>query len=85
MTLARVCWTQVDWEAILNQHPDKFIASVGPWLFPPQARGLPAEVEHGDAQPAFPPISSLPAVSDVLGTIRHRLIGLNGEGMKRFV
>ncbi|GLC64956.1 hypothetical protein PLESTF_000225900 [Pleodorina starrii] len=78
---------QVDWEAILAQHPDQFIASVGAWLYPPQARGLPPtdEGSSGDGKPAFPPMSSLPPVSEVLGTIRHRLIGMNGEGAKRSV
>ncbi|KXZ44388.1 hypothetical protein GPECTOR_68g359 [Gonium pectorale] len=79
---------QVDWEAILAQHPDQFIASVSAWLYPPQAKGLPAPAADGAATPAaaaFPPMSSLPPVSEVLGTIRHRLIALNGEGAKRFV
>ena len=30
---------QVDWEAILTQHPDQFIESVGKWLYPVQAGG----------------------------------------------
>ncbi|KAG1678968.1 hypothetical protein FOA52_013031 [Chlamydomonas sp. UWO 241] len=34
--------TQVDWEAILQQHPDAFVASVGAWLLPPAAREPPA-------------------------------------------
>lgn len=31
---------QVDWEAILNQHPDAFVESVSKWLYPSEARGL---------------------------------------------
>ena len=30
---------QVDWEAILNQHPDAFVESVSKWIYPSEARG----------------------------------------------
>lgn len=28
---------QVDWEALLSQHPQRFIDAVSPWLLPPEA------------------------------------------------
>lgn len=78
--------SQVDWEAILAQHPDQFIKSVGAWLYPSQARGLQTDAEgSNNGKPVFSPMDSLPKVSDLLGTIRHRLIALNGEGPKRIV
>ncbi|KAG2452817.1 hypothetical protein HYH02_002163 [Chlamydomonas schloesseri] len=82
---------QVDWEAILAQHPDQFTASVSAWLYPPQARGQPApaaaelEAAGSGKVPTFPPIDSLPPVSEVLGSIRQRIFALNGENSKRYV
>ncbi|GIL49345.1 hypothetical protein Vafri_5718 [Volvox africanus] len=76
---------QVDWEAILAQHPDKFIASVGAWLYPPKARGLSGEADLADEKSTFPLVSTLPSVSEILGSVRHRLIGLNGATAERFV
>jgi hypothetical protein len=66
---------QVDWEAILAQRPEQFRQAVGRWLLPPQARG-----EAGsDAQAQqFPPVLELPAVPELLGTMRARLEALNG-------
>ncbi|GLI61283.1 hypothetical protein VaNZ11_003633 [Volvox africanus] len=76
---------QVDWEAILSQHPDNFIASVGAWLYPPKARGLSGEAHPAEERSTFPPVSTLPSVSEILGSVRHRLIGLNGATAERFV
>ncbi|PNW88256.1 hypothetical protein CHLRE_01g021450v5 [Chlamydomonas reinhardtii] len=82
---------QVDWEAILAQHPDQFTASVSAWLYPPQARGQvapAAELEAaagGGKAPVFPAIDALPPVSEVLGTVRQRIFALNGENSKRYV
>ena len=65
---------QVDWEAILAQSADPFIASVAPWLYPAAARGEP-----GPPQPAAAAldIETLPAVKTVLSTGRRRLDALN--------
>ncbi|KAG2444526.1 hypothetical protein HXX76_001272 [Chlamydomonas incerta] len=82
---------QVDWEAILAQHPDQFTASVSAWLYPPQARGQAAPAAEAEAAagggkaPAFPAIDALPPVSEVLGTVRQRIFALNGEKSKRYV
>jgi tetratricopeptide (TPR) repeat protein len=106
--------TQVDWEAILSQHPDAFVASVGAWLLPAAAREAPAATTaatttakapgggggasgsgrsaagvssgkgKGAPQPAvFPPVGAVPAVCDVLSTLRARLEVLNGIGARR--
>lgn len=107
----------MDWEAILAQHPDQFIASVSPWLYPPAARGEAQGQQQQQGQgavagegagaeapavaavagtegtaaggsggaPVFPPVDTLPRVPEVLGTIRQRLVALNGEGSKRYV
>ncbi|KAG2493602.1 hypothetical protein HYH03_008119 [Edaphochlamys debaryana] len=82
---------QVDWEAILAQHPDQFQAAVGSWLYPPAARGETAAAGNqtnggsGTSKLVFPPLETLPPVGEVLATVRQRLIALNGEGFKRFV
>lgn len=34
---------QTDWEAILSQSVEPFLASVSAWLYPPEARGEPAD------------------------------------------
>ncbi|PNH05026.1 Tetratricopeptide repeat protein 13 [Tetrabaena socialis] len=83
----------VDWEAILAQHPHQFAQSLGPWLFPPAARGGAADADANGSAPGagsaskpltFPAMESLPPLAEVLATIRHRFIALNGEAMKRF-
>ena len=66
---------QVDWEAILESSPAKFVDEVGSWLYPPAARGQP--VNPGTAS-QYPDPQGLPGVRDVLLTARHRLEALNG-------
>ena len=66
----------MDWEAILAQHPDQFISSVSPWLYPPQAKGVDSQVAESHA---FPAVETLPEVSQLLATVRQRLIAMNGE------
>ncbi len=43
---------QTDWEAILSQSPLDFTAALGPWLYPPQARGEPRAPEQVGYQTA---------------------------------
>jgi hypothetical protein len=86
---------QVDWEAILGQSPDEFITSVSPWLYPEQARAgsRPATsaksklvlVKNQLSMDSFPDVETLPAVQQLVGTIRERLEALNGEGTDRVV
>ncbi len=79
--------SQVDWEAILSQHPDDFAAAVGKWLYPDAARvGTSQEGGAGGGTrdaPSLPDVSSFPLVAQVIPTPRHRIEILNGEGMKR--
>ncbi len=82
----RVCaCAQVDWEAILSQHPDKFISAVSSWLLPAAARGNHSvAAESAKAQSAtLPSVSDLPPVSDVLGTVRERIDALNSDEVPR--
>lgn len=77
---------QVDWEAILAQHPDQFIASVSKWLYPAAARGASAGgavAPSGTQHLVFPEVTSLPPMNDIVGTIRNRLEALNGESYPR--
>jgi hypothetical protein len=71
---------QVDWEAILAQHPDQFAASVSNWLLPPAARSDTSGTS-APASPTWPDVGSLAAVRDVLGTTRARLHALNPPGL----
>lgn len=71
---------QVDWEAILNTHPEHFIASVSKWLYPEQARG---GIEPPARSELFPDVMTLPLVSDLLSTPRHRIEALNGMDARR--
>lgn len=61
---------QVDWEAILSQHPGQFKAAVVPWLVP-------------SSQPGQERLDNLPSVSRLLPTFRARLEALNGLGTPR--
>ncbi|GAX83792.1 hypothetical protein CEUSTIGMA_g11217.t1 [Chlamydomonas eustigma] len=71
---------QVDWEAILNQHPDQFVASVSSWMYPPPARGQgPASEE---TLKEFPDVESLPQVSEVLHSLRRRIEALNEDARR---
>jgi len=63
---------QVDWEAILSQHPTDFISSVGAWL-------LPGSLGRADAACAVD-VASLPPVGDVFPTMRAMIEGLNNDG-----
>lgn len=87
---------QVDWEAILEQHPDQFIEALSKWMYPPAVRDAQASLPAAAAQAAanntelaaasdstFPGISTLPHMSDFVGTIRQRLEALNGPGSQR--
>lgn len=63
---------QVDWEAILSQHPDEFKASVKPWLVP-------------HVEPGTHPLTgeNLPRVASLLPTYRARIEALNGPRVPR--
>ena len=79
----------MDWEAILAQHPDQFIAALRKWMVPPAALpstnstaadgavATPADSAKGDSGP-FKDVGELPGVNGVLVTIRRRLEALNG-------
>ena len=75
---------QTDWEAILEGDPAAFVASVSAWLAPP-------ELGSGDGGAAArsmedwpcPPLADLPAVAEVLGTMRARIEALNGPDAPR--
>ncbi len=67
----------MDWEAILAQHPDQFITSLSPWLYPAQAKG--EEASPAATPTAFPGVDTLPEVSQMLATVRQRLVALNGQ------
>jgi tetratricopeptide (TPR) repeat protein len=56
---------QVDWEAILRPSPEDFVASLRDWFV-------------NDA-PASDALLNLPAVSDVLPTLRHLLTAVNAD------
>ena len=71
---------QVDWEAILESDPAKFVSAVGSWLFPPAAKGQPSPPASSSQ---YPDPETLPAVADVLITTRHRLEALNGPDHPR--
>ena len=58
---------QVDWEAILNESPAAFIASVESWLLP-STRGA-ASLDVG----------ALPAVEQTLPTMRGIIEALNND------
>lgn len=70
---------QVDWEAILSQQSAQFIESVSKWLFPGALRGACDDNAScaALARELLPELSSLPSVSEVLGTMRRRLEALN--------
>jgi len=57
----------VDWEGILRPHPQEFIDSLKPWLYP-----MREKVDKNDFE-------SLPKVDDVFPTIRAIIEGLNCE------
>lgn len=85
---------QTDWEALLSRSPAPFIASVSSWMYPAEARasgaagngggsGLASSTEGqaaaAAAQPPPPPlVDALPAVKELLPTLRARLEALNG-------
>eukprot|EP00955_Chlamydomonas_euryale_P100596 365296-Chlamydomonas_euryale.AAC.4 len=70
-------WAQVDWEAILAEHPDNFTTSVATWLYPSAARGSMG-VEEQEASKLFPNVEMLPNVEATLDTLRKRIEILNG-------
>ncbi|KAG1663031.1 hypothetical protein FOA52_005723 [Chlamydomonas sp. UWO 241] len=70
--------TQVDWVAILTEHPDNFTSSVSAWLYPPAARGVTDDQAAAAAAALFPDVSSLPDVAGTLDTLRKRINVLNG-------
>ncbi|KAK9842872.1 hypothetical protein WJX74_003734 [Apatococcus lobatus] len=71
---------QVDWEAILESNPSKFVSAIGSWLYPPAAKGQPSTPAPSSQ---YPDPETLPAVADVLITTRHRLEALNGPDHPR--
>lgn len=54
---------QVDWEGILNPHPDIFIDSIKNWMYPSREKTTILE--------------SLPNVSETFDTFRKRIEALN--------
>lgn len=86
MTVAMCCLQdyQIDWEALLCQHPPDFIASVSSWLYPPAAKGLASAASHASSQsqPQWEP-ALLPGVTELLPTLRNRLEALNGPHLPR--
>ncbi len=70
---------QVDWEAILSQHPDDFEKSVGKWLYPEAARkdGGGHDVSNQASPKKFPNLVDMPEISETLPTLRHRISALN--------
>jgi tetratricopeptide (TPR) repeat protein len=59
---------QTDWEAILEGRAERFIGAVSGWMVGGGGRGGVSCGEVGD----------MPLVKDVLKTLRHRLLALNG-------
>ncbi|PSC68513.1 suppressor of RPS4-RLD 1-like isoform X1 [Micractinium conductrix] len=80
---------QTDWEAILESSPQRFLASVAPWMYPPElqhaARGEGGGGGGGGAAAAPPcdPVDQLPQILEVLPTMRARLEALNGPDAPR--
>lgn len=78
---------QTDWEAILSTSPQDFIASVSPWMLPPevtQGEGGGGGIDRTPPlPPPCPPVDTLPQVIDVLDTMRKRLEALNGPDINR--
>lgn len=78
---------QVDWEAILEQHPDIFAAELSQWFVPKEAR--PDEYKESTrkgsklVQKALADPDDIPKVCEVLNTMRNRLEALNGPGIPR--
>jgi hypothetical protein len=70
---------QADWEAILEGSPEAFVASMAAWMLPPELGGGSAAA----GPPPCAPADELPAVADVLRTLRERLEALNGPGAPR--
>ena len=83
---------QTDWEALLSRSPAPFIASVSSWMYPVEARasgtadngggtGLASSTEGQAAAAQSPPpplVDALPAVKELLPTLRARQEALNG-------
>eukprot|EP00210_Caulerpa_lentillifera_P002409 g2310.t1 len=77
---------QVDWEAILEPHPDVFYEALCQWMVPEDARPdvFEGQTKKGsrDVGVDFPPIKSLPRVKELLNTTRKRLYALNEMNAK---
>ena len=75
---------QPDWEAILSDSPRPFISSLSQWLYPKAAACDAAHAEHelGDNKVSTE-LERLPAVKELLGTMRARLEALNGMEAER--
>lgn len=71
---------QVDWEAILESSPERFVSAISSWLYPAAARGQPS---NPATTSQYPDPEALPALAEVLGTTRHRLEALNGPDHPR--
>ena len=77
---------QPDWEAILSESPRPFISSLSKWLYPAAASHAPHakfEMANDTASAEQSGIESLPAVKELLGTMRARLEALNGLDAER--
>ncbi|CAD7704338.1 unnamed protein product [Ostreobium quekettii] len=78
---------QVDWEAILEQHPDIFVAELSQWFVPKEGR--PEEYKEssrkGSKEVAKEIVApgAVPKVGCVLNTMRRRLEALNGPEIAR--
>ena len=79
--IARMQGYQPDWEAILSDSPRPFIASLSRWLYPTAVAGFYAAAEESDNGSVLeqqPSVDNLPAVKELLDTMRARLEALNG-------
>ena len=77
---------QPDWEAILSDSPRPFIHSLSQWLYPKAVSAATAPGAgpcDADASAEQSAVDRLPAVKELLSTMRSRLEALNGLDAER--
>ncbi|GMH35900.1 hypothetical protein BSKO_03768 [Bryopsis sp. KO-2023] len=78
---------QIDWEAILEQHPNIFANELCQWMVPDVGRPqhLRGATKKGaeDSGIKFPDPMEVPRVSEILATMRDRIEALNGPDAPR--
>lgn len=80
------CCTQVDWEAILSQHPDQFIDALSKWMYSAKVQSAIADAPLAAGQlvsqqgSTFPEPETMVSAEEVVGTVRMRIDALNGVG-----